>query len=203
MKGNAPGVASTTAGAHTVLRVLQCKAFYKHRFLEQVSALFDSSDSPIKPQLAASLYLGGLLAKLPEALREDAARSAAETLVAEHVECPAPSDVRMLLAAAALRAEMQASGDVFAAIAQLARIFLAAPPSDQKIADGWLQRVLYTATRRVGHERFLSLDPAEWRCVVADVVFADESELLAYHVKAVIKAEPIQRDFRALLRGAR
>lgn len=203
MKGNAPGVASTTTGAHTVLRVLQCKAFYKHRFLEQVSALFDSSDSPIKPQLAASLYLGGLLAKLPEALRADVARSTAETLVAEYGECPAPSEVRVLLAAAALRFETQVSGDVFSAMAQLARLFLAAPPSDQVVANGWLQRVLYTASRRVGHERFLSLDVTEWRSAVTDVVFADESELEAYQVKTAIKAEPIQRDFRALVRGNR
>lgn len=203
MKGNAPGVASTTTGAHTVLRVLQCKAFYKHRFLEQVLALFDSVDSPIKPQLAASLYLGGLLAKLPEALREDVARLTAETLVADYGECPAPSEVRMLLAAAALRAETQATGDVFSAMAQLARLFLAAPPSDQMVANGWLQRVLYTAVRRIGHERFLSVDAAEWRGALTDVVFVDESELKAYQVRTENKAQPIQRDFRALVRGDR
>lgn len=203
MKDNAPGVVSTTSGAHTVLRVLQCKAFYKHRFLEQVSALFDSSDSPIKPQLAASLYLGGLLAKLPESLREDVARSTAETLVAEYSECPPPSEVRSLLAASALRAEIQADGDVFPALAQLARLFLAAPPSDQTVSNGWLQRVIYTAARRVGHERFLSVDSAEWRSAVTDVVFADESELKTYQVKTATRIEHVQRDFRALVRGDR
>jgi hypothetical protein len=184
-------------GAYTVLRVLEKKAYFKHRFLEQVLALYQSnSETPSAfPTLPASLYLGSLFNRIPEHLRVKVGNIAAKHVVDDFDGCPTPVEVRAVIAQATLES-MSLS---YESLAERAKLFLACPPTDQEIASRWPEQVLYSTILRIGRDRFTSIAPDDWKREVSQTVFGDGEVLKPYRVPVTTPVQSERRDFRGLL----
>lgn len=189
------GAVLVNAGTQAVLRVLEKKAFFSHRFSEQVRALFKSEAAGNLPGLPASLYLASLLARLPDDILTKAADLAARAIVNDFSECPTPAEVRVVIAESAIAA----MGVTFPALAERARLFVAQPPSRQEVANRWLERVLYTTVLRMGRDRFISISAADWRREICATLLTEADTLRTYQVPEAKPVKPVRRDFKSLL----
>jgi len=181
-----------------VLKVLEGKAFYPNRFLQQVKALYNQSTMAKVPRLAPSLYLMGLFAKIPEPLRAAVSSKAALLLVNQTKECPSPIEVRQFIAQAAL----ENRGATFDSLYEQAKDFLVIPPAQQSVADGWLEQVIHTAILNISRERFAVVGEEQWRSTLTEVLLDPAIELSAYQVKSQELSPTIKpRAFRALIQA--
>ncbi|CAE6794208.1 hypothetical protein R70006_04993 [Paraburkholderia domus] len=187
--------AAVSAGAHTVLRVLEKKAYFKHRFLEQVLALYKASPNSELPTLPASLYLGGLFSRMPESARAKAGDIAARHVVDDFEACPTPVEIRAVIAEATLAS----MGLSFESLAERAKLFLACPPTDQAVASRWPEQVIYTTVQRIGRERFVSISPEEWRREISQTIFGEGEALKTYCIPVSSPLLKQKRDFRSLI----
>lgn len=174
--------------ANTILRVLEKKAFYGNRFLDQVENLYPSSARGVVPRAAPLLYIQSLLAVIPEELVSPITAIVSRKLVDCSTECPSPFALRQVIADAVLDSQNSSYEKLF----EQAKIFFAMPPVDQTIADRWLEKIIYTTVKRIGRERFASISGAEWKLVVSEFILADPTTLQTY---AVPKVELVQKKF--------
>ncbi|MBN3729356.1 hypothetical protein [Burkholderia sp. Tr-20390] len=196
MSGSERGVAERmSSGAHTVLRVLEKKAYFKHRFLEQVQALYQADSEHALPTLPASLYLTALFVRVPVEVRSRVAELAAKRIVNAFEHCPTPAETRTLVAEATLAA-LDLS---FEALAERAKLFTACPPTEQAIADRWVEQVIFTAMSRIGRDRLASISPAEWKDEVSQTILGDAETLRSYQVPHSDPVRLIRKNFRELL----
>ncbi|KVV07474.1 hypothetical protein [Burkholderia ubonensis] len=183
------------AGAHTVLRVLEKKAYFKHRFLEQVQALYRADAEHSFPMLPASLYVTALFARVPEAIRSKVADLVSKRIVDSFEYCPTPVETRTLVAEATLAAlEMS-----FEQLAERAKLFTACPPTEQAVADRWTEQVIFTTLSRIGRDRFVSTSPAEWKDAVSQTILGDADALRSYQVPRPEAVSVVRKNFRELL----
>jgi hypothetical protein len=183
-------------GAQTLLKVLEKKPYYAHRFLGQVQALYGLVSTEGMPDITASLYLTALFARIPEDIQQRVGAIASAAVVNKVEGCPSPSELRSILGDAVLAAQ----GLSYAALIERAKLFLACPPTDQNIANRWPERVIYTTIRRVGRERFGSASPEDWQREVAETMFGDSESLTAYQVQVRRQITPVKRDFHSLIK---
>jgi hypothetical protein len=186
-----------TECAGSVLAVLERKAFYRDRFFLQVKALYPGIR---EDRLVPTLYLNAAFARIPAEIKVQAAQLACRKIVNAKAECPSPFEVRVILAESVL----QTMSLTFPALYERAKNFLARPPVKQNVADRWLEKVIYTAIRRVSYERFALTAPDDWKSVVTEVMLTDSITLSSYTVTVVDTETPVQkRNFRELLAHVR
>ncbi|CAJ6614464.1 Uncharacterised protein [Burkholderia pseudomallei] len=183
------------AGAHTVLRVLEKKAYFKHRFLEQVQALYQADSEHSLPTLPASLYLTALFARVPEGVRSKVAEIASRRIVNAFEHCPTPVETRTLVAEATLAA----LGLSFDQLAERAKLFMACPPTEQAVADRWVEQVIYTVLAHIGRDRFAAISQSEWKDEVSQTILGDAEALRAYQVPTANQVSFVRKSFRELL----
>lgn len=172
-------------GVKEILRVLKGKAYYAHRFLEQISALYDTQQDKQEKQaddMTPTLYLSTLFRNVEETRRLDVGLWCAKQLVTKFKECPAPAEVAELISEGAL----QTYGLDFPSLQIRAQEFFLIPPTNQEIANQWVEKVMYTAAISLGREGFNLADPAQWRVAVTAAIIS-ETPLLAMEI--VMKPE--------------
>jgi hypothetical protein len=184
----------------SLLDVLERKAFYKDRFLNQIKALYPDISSA-DARLAPTVYLNGLLSRLPDVLRAIAVKYACKRIVNSRNECPSPAEVRQFIAESAL----EAGGFTIQSLYEQAKAFLVRPPQLQATADRWFERVIYTAVRRVSRERFALTPLDQWLYTVTEVMLNDTIKLVTYQVESREAGDAVRtkRDFTGLMKNAR
>lgn len=183
----------TIGGPETILKVLEKKAFYEARFLKQILNLYPSVTTA---RLAPLIYIREVMYRIP--LDHQSATSAitARLLVDNYKECPSPTEVRAIIAEAVLLSfEL-----TFDKLYERAKDFLAFPPTKKEIAERWLEKVIYTTVRTLTRERFVSVQPDEWRRTVTDVILSEIVELVAYEAETYAEPKSVKHDFKSLLR---
>jgi len=183
------------SGARSVLRVLEKKPYYAHRFLGQVQALYGTDASGAVPELPAVLYLDSIFAKIPPEVSVKVGSLASTQIVNSLEGCPSPHELRGVIAEAILGA-MDLS---HVKLLERAKVFLTNPPTEQAIADRWLERVIYTTLRRIGRDRFINVPNEDWANEVAESMFGDSEALLTYRVAQREPIESSKRDFTLLV----
>jgi hypothetical protein len=182
-------------GAQAILRVLEKKPYYQHRFLGQVQALYGFALSPDVTDITASLFLNSLFDRIPADVDAQVGSLASLAIVNAIDGCPSPSEVRACVAEAVLGS----MNLTFVSLSERAKLFLACPPTVQVVADRWLERVIYTTVRRIGRERFSSVHLDDWKREVTDTIFADGEALMTYSVAQRHSVPSVRRDFLSLV----
>src|SRR5690606_30756571 len=183
-------------GPELIVKVLEGKAFYRNRFLEQIEALYPATGGRRFPRYVPMLYLRAALSRIPEEHHDDVCRTVARMLVDDVAECPTPKEVRTMIAAATL----SCYGLDFKKLYERAKDFLAIPPTDQSIADRWIEQVIYTTVLRMGRDAFVSVADDQWAAAVAETILSDNVALTAYQVVAKDVITPAKLDYSKLLR---
>lgn len=167
---------------------LKSLTFYEQRFAKPLIGAYGSD-------LAPHTYLSRLCAALPPSLAVGAARAALRRIVDEYEHCPAPKEVRSILGASVLKTQQLD----FAGLYEKAKLFISMPPTSPEGAREWMNKVIYSAVRHLGRDRFMVVQSDEWKRVVVDAIFG-EIALVEYEPspKATASA-PVRRDFKALL----
>ncbi|WP_175856761.1 hypothetical protein [Burkholderia anthina] len=191
--GKAKG-SRVSAGAQAVLRVLENKPFYEHRFLGQIRALYGFPGSGVT-DVTASLYLDAMFKRIPDELHSTVGAHASALIVNTSDGCPVPSEVRAIVAEATLAA----LGVTHAGLIERAKLFFSCPPTSQTIADRWIERVIYTTVRRMGRDRFAVVQMDEWKREISETIFGDGSALQTYQVSVQVPLAIVKRDFRTLV----
>jgi hypothetical protein len=188
---------SVNAQAQTVLRALERKRFFDHRFLAQVQALYGQTESnPVaSASVAASLYLASMFERMPAELQARISATVVARLVNDFSESPTPGEFRVVM----LEALLGALKLTPAGLVDRAGLFFACPPENQAIADRWVERVIYTTVKRHGREWFAFVTPDEWTCGLIETVFGEQSTLEAYRVKVEPPLPVVKRDWRSLV----
>lgn len=186
---------SVRNGARALLRVLEKKPYYTHRFLGQVQALYGTESSGQTPDISASMYVNGAIGLIPEDLRAGVAIRACELIVNSCIECPSPVELRGFICESAIQ-ELGASLSVFL---ERAKLFFSFPPAEQTIADRWPERVLYTTVARIGREQFASITLDAWKRELATTMFDSPDSLRSYVVPEKVSIEKVKRDFKSCL----
>ncbi|WP_432262869.1 hypothetical protein [Cupriavidus sp. TMH.W2] len=177
-----------------LLAALQGKRYYDYRFAKQAAQLFPQSTGG--DGMEVKLFVSELMNVVPAAQRNATAERLIRFVVTECAECPTIDQFRRAVADAAL-AEL---GETFASLYERAKHFLATPPTNPEIAARWLEKVIWTAVRKIGRERFATVAADDWQQAVTRAVLRDEGgPLVAYPVKTEVAPQTAKRDFRSLL----
>lgn len=183
-----------TTAINRLLTALRAKRYYQNRFAQQVETLYPQSSGA--DHLGTRLFVQELLALMPEDVRQKALGALTRKLVNEWAECPTVSEFRQEAAAVTLAA----TGETFASLFERAKLFVAAPPTNQAVADRWLEKVIWSSVRLLTRERFVVATPTDWAKAVTRVILRDDVKLVAYAVSGVTAPVPtIRRDYTSLL----
>lgn len=176
-----------------LLAALQGKRYYDYRFAKQAAQLFPQSTGG--DGMGVTLFVSELMNLVPAAQRAATSEKLIRYIVTECAECPTIDQFRKAVAEAAL-AELSES---FASLFERAKHFLASPPTNPETAARWLEKVIWTAVRKIGRDRFATVAADEWQQAVTRAILRDEGPLVAYSVKEEIVPQTAKRDFRSLL----
>jgi len=184
-----------TATIDRVVAALSGKRYYKHRFEEQVAALYPQSTGTVE-HVGIRLFVSELTTALPEGDRAKALGTLVRRAVNEWSECPTVAEFRSAFVDAALGVHKLN----FRTLYERAKHFLAAPPTNQAIADRWIEQIIWTAVKLVTRERFADISPADWELAVIRVVTRDGVKPISYEAKAEASQPAFTKhDFRSLL----
>lgn len=182
-------------GVKEILRVLKGKAFYQNRFLDQILALYVMQ--PVKPSddLRPTLYLSSLYKNIEIEKHCIVGEWCAQQLVTSFQECPSPA----LLAELIVEGSLRVYGLDFPMLYLRAQEFFLYPPKDQKIADRWIERIIYSSTLLMGRETFMTVDAAQWKLSVIKTIVGDRP-LVSLTIKVNQERSVVKRSHADFLR---
>lgn len=190
-------VNSTLEGsAEKILKVLEAKAFYSNRFLTPIKSLYPTMAGGKHARLPATMYIRSVLAELPEHLVPAIAHLATRKIVEGAAPCPDASLFRQIISECALESCQLTPALLY----ERAKHFLALQPQSQQIADQWIEKIIYTAIRKLTRERFVSVEMEEWTQTVFDVLMMKQADLVALQVTLPTPVTSKQFDYRTLLK---
>lgn len=167
---------------------LKSMVFYDQRFAKPLIGAYAGAET------APYAYLTRLFVGIPLPMRADAAKLALLRIVNDHSHCPSPKDVRIILAEAVLKTQQLDIGSLY----EKAKLFLAFPPTTETVASEWINKIIFSAIRHLGRERFMVASPEDWSATVADVIFGD-ADVVEYKPSVKDPIVSIPHDFRKLL----
>lgn len=183
----------------TLYEGLKLMPFFEQRFARPVSGLYSGdgavADDPETAKAASHTFLMDLLFSLPENIRAETATQALRIILNEKEHCPAPKEVRVFVA----RAALQVCGYTFQSFYKKAERFLAFPPKQEEESEEWINKVVFTAISVVGRDRFIVISEEGWAEVTTDVLFGGV-ELKTYEPKVQDDLPRKHHDFKSLLK---
>lgn len=194
-EGRRAGGSRVSPAAQALLRVLTRKPFFEHRFLGQVQELFGHSSAISATDITASLWLNSLFDRVPGELRDKVGSRACAALVDHYDACPTPTEIRTLLCDVLLSVQQLAA----VGLIERAQTFFSCPPTNQDIADRWVERVIFTTVSRMGREHFTTVSVDEWKRALCDTIFGDETSLKSYQVLVIPPLQTSPRNLRSLV----